>query len=167
MKVMVTNTNTANTSPLSKATIKTLKNLLPRLSSNIDLLASVCTTKDEDCMPTLPPVAVIKGIKNAKAVTALRPSSKNPINPAPNKPPTIPINSQGRRALESLYTESVSSTSSEIPVMACISSSTCSLITSKISSTVILPTNLFLTLTTGTASKSYFRMISATSSWSI
>ena len=95
------------------------------------------------------------------------PPSKKPISLAPINPPMTPIKSQGKRAFEMVNTESDSSMSAETPAIAWISSSASSWTTSKISSTVIRPTNLFLAFTTGTDSKSYFRIKDATSSWSI
>ena len=93
--------------------------------------------------------------------------SNEPRKKAPKRPPIIPITNQGSLALDSFQIESSSSTSDVIPDIICLSSSAVSVITSKTSSIVILPSNLPLLLITGRTVRSYFCIIWATSSWFI
>ena len=90
--------------------------------------------------------------------------SKDPKKNAPKSPPTIPITSHGKRALDNFHIESSSSTSEVIPDIICLSSSAVSVITSTTSSIVILPNNFPLLLITGSTVKSYFCIICDTSS---
>ncbi len=140
--------------PFSKATRKTLLSRFKSPSSTKPGLAKLCTTRDDDWIPTLPPVACISGIKKAMAVMRASSASKMPMNWALSIPPIIPINSHGKRARVFLHTLSSSSTSSLIPDMIWRSSSACSVITSITSSIVMRPTNCPWTFTTGTDSKS-------------
>ena len=74
------------------------------------------TTIAEDCTPTLPPIAVINGIKKAIAGMAVILDSKFEITLAPMVPPSIAKMSQGKREKLTFQSAASESTLSEIPV---------------------------------------------------
>ncbi|MNE82539.1 hypothetical protein D3C80_1792680 [compost metagenome] len=88
--------------------------------------------------------------------------SKREITCALKIPPSIPIRSQGKRALEIRNTLELDSTFSEIPEANWKSLSASSLITSTTSSIVMRPTSFPCKSTTGTETKSYFSITLAT-----
>ena len=99
--------------PLNSPTLSSFVNC-PRMFEVFKLdAASPCTTIADDWTPTLPPIAAIKGINRARA--GLLSMSNAPITYAPPIPPPRPIKSHGRRALVNAKTESLDSTSSDIP----------------------------------------------------
>ena len=78
-------------------------------------LAKPCTTMALDCTPTFPAVACMRGTKiRSSGNIFMAPLKLLIITPAP-KPPHMPINSQGNRALVSSKILSSASTSVVIP----------------------------------------------------
>ncbi len=92
-------TKAAIISPLSTPVKVDLRQVVNIFLLTDESSAKSCTTIEDDWIPTFPPVAVIKGIKKARAGIIVSSFSKRLINLAPNKPPPIPINNHGIRAL--------------------------------------------------------------------
>ena len=105
-------TNVEIAKPLITDTTKPFPNLSNLKPISLESRANDCTIIEEDCMPTFPPVAVIRGIKKAIAVTCVITFSNKPINCAPKIPPSIPTINQGNLLLDNSHTEPSSSASS-------------------------------------------------------
>ena len=102
--------------PFSRPISDSLSILLSAPPINLLPLASDCTTIADDCTPTFPPIAVIKGMKKARAGILVIPPSKPDKTRAPKTPPISPMNSQGKRRAEIFQMLASFSRGSEIPV---------------------------------------------------
>ena len=71
--------------PLSRPTLPSRINLGKILPRSLSPLAKDCTTIAEDCTPTFPPIAVMRGMKNAMAGMAVILDSKLEITLKINK----------------------------------------------------------------------------------
>ena len=112
-KTDIKNNKQQHIKPFTNATPNSLINRFDQWDIPKLFAANPCTMIAEDCTPTLPPIAVINGIK--KANSGFSSILKRPIICAPINPPSIPIISQGILAFVSVNILSNGSILSLIP----------------------------------------------------
>jgi hypothetical protein len=130
----------------------------------------------EDCVPTLPPMSIIKGMNIATAALDINASSKPPMTSPARNPAARVMTRKGRRTFHIFHILPLTRTSLRSnsepdtlarPAWLKMSSVVSSSMMSIASSTVMIPTMRFSLSTTGIESKSSFCNSLAASSWSL